>query len=96
MIVNKRTGFKIDKPKNIGDLLSIDHGEWMFFIPEDIKNDHDKVVYKVGFLFSIYKNISVKMANREIFKIINEKWQVFKSARQMERLVKKYNEMRED
>ena len=100
MIVNKRTGFAVDK-KNIdlpiirSDLKEIDETEWLFVMPYEISDNHLKVIYKVGFLKKLYNLIFPHYTNIQIWKIINTKWQVFVGIRQMERLWKKYNELYE-
>ena len=98
MIVNKRTGFAVDK-NNIDlpilrfDLKDIDESEWIFIIPKEIKDDHLKTVYKAGWLKKFYDTIFPDYTNYEIWGIINNDWQVFVGIRQMERLWKKYDNL---
>lgn len=75
--------------------------DYLFYIPTEIivgdkkveiKSDHLKVIYKVGFLRKFYKLLFPDISYSKIYKIINNEWQVFKSERQMERLSKKYTE----
>lgn len=102
MIINKATGYIFLKPEEVSVLpthvassfkLKGMNKDYMFFIPNKIKEDHSKDIYKVGFLRKFYKLIFPNVSYSEIYKIINNEWQVFKSERQMERLCKKYSEL---
>jgi hypothetical protein len=94
MIVNKETGLLIDQESLLyterKDLNGFHETNWLFMIPERIKDNHLKVIYKVGFLKKIYHLIDYELSNAEIFEKINAEWQVFLGVRQMERLQKKY------
>jgi hypothetical protein len=98
MIVNKFTGYIIDTteavinvPEHIKkNMLNIDTDHWIFHVPNNIKNNHEKLIYKVGFLREFYKLLDPNLSYSDIYKKINKEWQVFKSERQMERLAKKY------
>lgn len=102
MIINKLTGYVFESPEETSVMpshiassfklegIAID---WVFHVPVQIKDDHLKVIYKVGFLRKFYKCIFPDVPYSKIYKIINDEWQIFKSERQMERLCKKYIEL---
>ena len=92
MIVNKRTGFVIQKDTKYA-ISVFDASEWLFVVPEHIVDNHLKVVYKVGYLKKFYHMLDPNLNNAEIFQKINTEWQVFIGERQMERLWKKYTDL---
>lgn len=98
MIINKYTGYIISKTEEIpnlpdhikNEMLHFDMKDWLFIVPNEINDNHLKVVYKVGFLRDFYKQLNPNLSYSDIYKRINSEWQVFKSERQMERLNRKY------
>ena len=101
MIINKKTHFTIENPERI--LLMEEHireelrnaidDKYYFFVPSEITDNHEKVIYKVGFLKRFYSFLYPEHSNTEIYRVINELWQVFVGVRQMERLCLKYTEL---
>lgn len=95
MIINKRTNFTIKDAKYVSEniyhsLKNFDSSEWNFKIPEDITNDKEKIIYKIGFLRIFYKLLFPDYSISKIYKIINNEWEVFIGVRQMERNWNKY------
>ena len=102
MIINKTTGLLIEKPEEVslfsdkqiwGWLESEENGNLIFVIPDTIIDNHEKDVYKVGYLRRFLKLLYPELSYNRIHQKINSNWEVFKSDRQMERLSKKYDEL---
>jgi hypothetical protein len=98
MIINQNTHFTIETPESVNSMKEhtleelrggIDDG-YSFFVPTEITDNQEKVVYKVGFLKKFYSLLYPQYSNAEIYKIINKHWQVFVGVRQMERHCLKY------
>ncbi len=66
----------------------------VFIIPIRIRKNQHKLIYKVGFLKTVYSFIHSDFTNHEIYMIIEKDWQVFKGVRQMERLYAEYLELK--
>lgn len=102
MIKVKTTGFTIARPEYlensekhiVQDLKSV-LNDCIFIIPDHIVENQKKLIYKVGFLKEIYKFLYPEKPHKEIYKLIDKSWQVFKSHRQMERLSAEYIELKE-
>jgi hypothetical protein len=98
MIINNKTHFTIEKPESIismkehtlDELRNAIDDKYYFFVPSEITDNHEKVIYKVGFLKRFYSFLYPEHSNTEIYKMINNRWQVFVGVRQMERLCLKY------
>lgn len=98
MIINKRTNFIIETPEKVLKMPkhlydNLDISEYKFVVPEHIKDNSQKIIYKIGFLKKFYLALYPTMAISEIYKKINIEWQVFVGVRQMERHWKKYIEL---
>lgn len=103
MIINKRTNYIIEYPEEVLKVLKVpkvpkhvylnldlDTSEYIFIVPKEITDNTQKIIYKIGFLKKFYLLSNPKMTNIEIYKIINNEWQVFVGHRQMERHWKNY------
>ena len=97
MIKNKVTDFIIKKPEEVSKMpnhmltdVRAMLKDCIFMIPDHIDNNQRKLVYKVGFLKEVYTILYPDNKNWELFTMIDDTWQIFKSQRQMERLSAEY------
>ena len=97
MIKNRHTDFTIKKPEEVSEMEShmLDDirkmlSDAIFFVPTEITNNQRKLVYKVGFLKTLYSLLYPDLSNSKIYTMIDKRWQIFKSRRQMERLCYEY------
>lgn len=70
-------------------------GHYHFIVPDHITDNQKKLVYKIGFLKTLYALAYEDLSNVEQFKELDKDWQIFKSVRQMERLYRQYKELKE-
>jgi len=100
MIINKYTGFAIDKDMYVPEHMyndvrkMLEDDKSVFVVPKEITDNQLKLVYKVGFLKKLYSLILPNtITNHQIYALIGIDHQVFKSIRQMERLNSQYLEL---
>lgn len=102
MIINKISSLLIERPEEVflfsekqswGWIEAEENGNLIFVIPNHIIDNHEKDVYKVGYLRKFLKLLYPELSYSKIHKKINSNWEVFKSNRQMERLSKKYDDL---
>jgi hypothetical protein len=65
-----------------------------FLVPPEITNNNDKQTYRVGFLAEFTKRLYPDKSRTEIYNILEKKYQIFLSRRQIERHIKKFLEKR--
>lgn len=101
MIKNKLTNFTIKEPEEVSEMpnhmfddLKDMLKDAVFFVPENILHNQTKIVYKVGFLKTLYALLYPEHSNKKIYQLIDKRWQIFKSVRQMERLYAEYVELK--
>ena len=102
MIKNKYTDFVIEDPNEIismpnhikAELKGMDQdNHFVFLVPVHIEDNALKTVYKLGWLKHFYTQLYPKYSAVQIYREINQRWQIFVGIRQMERLWLKYVEI---
>lgn len=102
MIINKHTNFTITDPLEVISMpehLKISlrkeelNNDFLFVIPETIQDNSYKTIYKLGWLKKFYSLLYPKYTNVQVYRKINDLWQIFVGVRQMERMWLKYVEM---
>ena len=102
MIKNKYTNFAIKEPEEILSMpehmlidLKRDEQEshFIFIVPPIIDDNTYKTIYKLGWLKRFYTLLYPKYSSVQVYREINQRWQVFIGVRQMERLSLRYNEI---
>lgn len=101
MIQNRFTSYiikDIEQVKNmklheVKSLHPLSSRDWIFSIPENIKENQHKLIYKVGFLTDILSFLNQEQKKIDIYRVISSEWQVFKSIRQLERLYSQYQKL---
>ncbi len=102
MIQNKYTDYTIEDPE---ELLSMpehslidlrkeeQENHFLFIVPATIQDNSYKTIYKLGWLKRFYIHLYPKYSNVQVYREINQRWQIFVGIRQMERLWLKYVEI---
>lgn len=102
MIKNKYTDYTIVEPEEIlsmpkHSLIDLRKEEqndhFLFIVPATIQDNAYKTIYKLGWLKRFYILLYPKYSTVQVYREINQKWQIFVGIRQMERLWLKYVEL---
>lgn len=102
MIKNKYTDYTIENPEDIlsmpeHSLIDLRNEEqenhFLFIVPAIIQNNAYKTIYKLGWLKQFYILLYPKYSNVQVYREINQRWQIFVGIRQMERLWLRYVEI---
>jgi hypothetical protein len=105
MIKNKYTDFIISDPDEVipmpehmlaGLRSEEQENHFIFVIPIDIDENSHKTIYKLGWLKRFYTILYPKYSAVQIYREINQRWQIFVGVRQMERLWIRYTEIYQD
>lgn len=101
MIFDDKNLFRFDEPEYV-DGLTKEQNEALreteesskidFLIPAEIKNNKDKQIYKVGFLSEFLKRLYPEKNYSEICSIMSKRYHIFISRRQIDRIVKRFQE----
>lgn len=101
MIYSENTNIRLDRliyfdhlNEHQADRLRQDDREerLLFRVPEKFTKNQEKTIYKVGFLFEFLKRLYPEKTNGEICEILNNRYQIFLSRRQIDRNVKTFND----
>ena len=100
MIFSNKADLNFKHPDDVFELdedsreliQNLDRMSWVFVVPKSITDDHERYIYKAGFLVTLIKNLQPKTSYSNIYTKVIHEWHVFKSKRQIERLLKKYRE----
>ena len=101
MIFEQNHLFRFDEPEMIAN-ISEEQREFLikaekssklqFIIPQEIINNKDKHIYKIGFIAQFLKLLYPEENFNSICKIMSERYDVFISRRQIDRTLKKFLE----
>lgn len=99
MIIIRRTGFLIDDVDDLKKLSDQDFRNLQleesysgldFHLKDGLNNNRSKRIYKVGFLTSFLRLLYPDRSFSKIVNILNNRYDVFLSRRQIERIYSEY------
>jgi hypothetical protein len=68
-------------------------GNLKFWMRDDLDDNQEKTIYKVGFLYKFLRALYPDKVQREIYEIMDERYHIFLGPRQIKRNVKAFEEM---